>query len=71
MGGLSHEAVAQYFKTKEEQLQNCPRGTYDVVLQSEVAVSKTLRPRAFRVFPKFVCRSVSDTALGLFEELPL
>ena len=35
MGGLSHEAVAQYFKTKEEQLQNCPRGTYDVVLQSE------------------------------------
>ena len=31
----------------------------------QVAVSKTLRPRAFRVFPKFVCRSVSDTALGL------
>ena len=35
MGGLSHETIAQYFKTKAEQLQNCPRGTYDVVLRSE------------------------------------
>jgi hypothetical protein len=29
-----HETIAQYYKTKEEQLQSCPRGTYAVVLQS-------------------------------------
>ena len=34
MGGLSHATIAQYYKTKEEQLQSCPRGTYAVVLQS-------------------------------------
>jgi dienelactone hydrolase len=35
MGGLSHETIAGYYKTKEEQLRNCPRGTYDVVLRAE------------------------------------
>jgi dienelactone hydrolase len=35
MGGLSHETIAEYYKTKEEQLRSCPRGTYDVVLRSE------------------------------------
>lgn len=35
MGGLSHETIAQYYTKKEEQLNNCPRGTYDVVLRSE------------------------------------
>jgi hypothetical protein len=34
MGGLSHETIAQYYKTREEQLQKCPRGTYAVVLNS-------------------------------------
>jgi dienelactone hydrolase len=34
MGGLSHATIAQYDKTKEEQLQSCPRGTYAVVLKS-------------------------------------
>ena len=35
MGGLPHERIAEYYKTREEQLQNCPRGTYAVVLRSE------------------------------------
>ncbi len=34
MGGLSHERIAEYYKTKEQQLQNCPRGTYAVVLRA-------------------------------------
>jgi hypothetical protein len=34
MGGLSEARIAEYEKTKEEQLQSCPRGTYDVVLNS-------------------------------------
>ena len=35
MGGLPHERIAEYYKTKEQQLQDCPRGTYNVVLRSE------------------------------------
>jgi dienelactone hydrolase len=34
MGGLSEARIAEYEKTREEQLQSCPRGTYAVVLKS-------------------------------------
>ena len=34
MGGLSEARIAGYEKTREEQLQSCPRGTYAVVLNS-------------------------------------
>jgi hypothetical protein len=34
MGGLSEARIAEYEKTREEQLQSCPRGTYAVVLNS-------------------------------------
>jgi dienelactone hydrolase len=34
MGGLSPASIAAYNKTREEQLQACPRGTYAVVLRS-------------------------------------
>lgn len=35
MGGLSHETILEYYKIREAQLRNCPRGTYSVVLRSE------------------------------------
>jgi hypothetical protein len=34
MGGLPHETIAQYYRTREEQLQKCPRGSYAVVIKS-------------------------------------
>jgi dienelactone hydrolase len=34
MGGLSEARIAEYEKTREEQLKSCPRGTYAVVLNS-------------------------------------
>jgi Platelet-activating factor acetylhydrolase, isoform II len=34
MGGFSHETIAGYEKKREEQLRDCPPGTYAVVLRS-------------------------------------
>lgn len=34
MGGLSEARIGEYDKIRHEQLQNCPRGTYAVVLNS-------------------------------------
>lgn len=34
MGGLQHDAIVKYYEKREQQLSECPRGTYAVVLQS-------------------------------------
>jgi hypothetical protein len=34
MGGLQHDAVLKYYEKREEQLRECPKGTYAVVLRS-------------------------------------
>jgi hypothetical protein len=34
MGGVPHETIAAYYKTREEQLEDCPQGTFAVVLRS-------------------------------------
>jgi hypothetical protein len=34
MGGLSHETIVGYYNKREEQLRDCPKGTYAVVLRS-------------------------------------
>src|SRR5215471_7909113 len=56
---LLHHPSLQAFKTHNVE---SPNGSL------QVAVSKTLRPRDFSVFPKFVCRSVPDAALGLLSK---
>jgi hypothetical protein len=34
MGGLPHDTIVKYYEKREEQLRECPKGTYAVVLRS-------------------------------------